>query len=189
MSTATPQLVCPMHADETIPGTPVGDGSFAFVCSRKNGHARPGPFAWTGGPWPDDDAGGIGGLAAELRLDVELPHVVASLGPGWHEYGIVERAYALANPDDFNVLIERYGHTALAAGRYTTSSFLARVLGELSRQGSVAWHGGPATGRWSYNAGISYWSTDPETPWEQPHSWEASGADMRYVTGQTEVSS
>ncbi len=112
---------------------------------------------------------------------------MAALGPGWHEYGLVERAYALANPDDFHVLIERYGHTAIVASRYTTSSFLARALGDLSRHGAIAWHGGTATGRWSYNAGISYWSTNPETPWDQRLTWEDAGADVRYVRGQTEL--
>jgi hypothetical protein len=62
------------------------------------------------------------------------------------EYGVVEHAYAVSRPDDFAALVDSFGHTAIAARRYTVSSYLARTLGDLSRIGTVLYHPGVATG-------------------------------------------
>jgi hypothetical protein len=111
------------------------------------------------------------GLAEELRLDVELRVALESLGDGWFEYGLVERAYAVQHPADFARMVELWGHTALAPKQYTVSSYLAGTLGRLSRLGVVAHHPGRGTGRWSYNADISWWSVLPPGPWEQRTAW------------------
>ena len=84
--------------------------------------------------------------------------------------------------------MDRYGHTAVAAKRYTVSAFLAATLGNLERAGAVAFHSGPATGRWAYNGTISvYWSLPPGPDWADRNSWEDSGLTVGYVPGQTEV--
>lgn len=65
---------------------------------------------------------GLGGLADELGLDIELPEALAALGDGWFEYGLVEREYALRKPADFAQMIARWSHTAIGPQDYSTSS-------------------------------------------------------------------
>jgi hypothetical protein len=85
-------------------------------------------------------ASGIDGYAAELGLATELPAAIAQYRGHWIEYGVAERAYALQCPDDFTAIVSRYGHTAIRPKQYTASAFLARVLGVLSKHGSVLYH-------------------------------------------------
>ncbi len=63
------------------------------------------------------------------------------------------------------------GHTALAHKQYTASAYLARILGQLGRDGDVFYHPGIGTGRWSYNTDISYWSVDADAVWEKRVTW------------------
>lgn len=165
--------VCPFHADEGVKGTPLRDeaGTEVFEC-RRQGHPRPGPWSWSFVP-PPPGAMGATGLAAELGLHTELPAAIASYGSRWVEYGLVERAYALAQPGDFRRLVAQYGHSHVAPSQYTASAYLARTLGDLSRHGAVVLHVGRGTGRWSYNTDISYWSLPPE--WRPPR-WCATGS-------------
>lgn len=126
-------------------------------------------------------------LKAELGLAVELPAVLAPYKGRWVEYGVVERAYAQANPDDFKGLVEKYGHTAIAPGTYTASSYLAGVLGGLGRSGDVMFHEGPATGRWDYLSAVSWWALAPEPDWAERTSWADTGLGMDYVPGNQET--
>lgn len=178
--------ICHFHADEGVRGEPLGsDGTLSYTCSRTKGHPHPGPYTWLQAPIAPD-APGISGLAAELSLAVELPAVLYAFRGQWAEYGVVELAYAAANPTDFALLVDRYGHTAVAAKRYTASAFLAKALGDLSRTGSILFHEGPATGRWNYNPRISWWSLAPEPDWSQRISWADTGHSMGYVPGSLE---
>ena len=91
--------------------------------------------------------------------------------------------------------MSRYGHTAIKASRYTVSSFLAGTLGILSRDGAVLVQPGPATGRWRYNASISWWSLSPAPAWgasallgeRQPFdelcAWENGAIGRRFRAG------
>ena len=183
--------VCPFHADEDIGGVPTGgsDGSLSFTCTRTGGHPRGGPHNWLYVP-QSDSLPGIEGYAADLGLATELPATIAQYRGQWIEYGVGERAYALQCPDDFAAIVGRYGHTAIRAKKYTASAFLAGVLGVLSKQGTVLYHLGPATGRWKYNSTISWWAVPPEPDWDSARlSWSASGHDMSYVPGERETSS
>jgi hypothetical protein len=49
--------------------------------------------------------------------------------------------------EDFALLVQRYGHSAVKRAQYTASASLAETLGDLSRSGDVLFHEGPATGR------------------------------------------
>lgn len=179
--------VCPFHSDEDVVGKPFDDqGTSVFTCDRKTGHVVPGPYTWMQAPEPPDEQG-LSGLADELRLDIELPAVIAGYRGRWIEYGVLEAAYAAAKPLDFAMLVERYGHTAIKETRYSASAFLAATLGHLSRRGYVLFHGGPATGRWRYNSQISWWALPPEPDWKQRISWAELGRSMNYVPGNTEV--
>ncbi len=180
--------VCAFHADEGIRPEAVGDeaGSLRYTCPRTKGHPTEGPYAWLQVPTP---AGldGLTGLAVDLGLLHELPAVLADYRGSWVEYGVVEQRYAERNPKDFAMLVERYGHTAIKAKQYTATAFLAKTLGDISRHGSVLFHSGPATGRWSYNPGISWWALPPEPEWSSEKSWEVLGCSVSYVPGQTEI--
>jgi hypothetical protein len=178
--------VCPFHADEAIKGTFVSDEvGHRFECRRK-GHPTGGPYEWARPPAMPDDAG-LSGLADELGLAIELPAALGQFPGQWVEYGLIERAYARAKPEDWAMLVQRYGHTAIAAKRYTVSAFLGGTLGRLHRGGYVAYHHGPATGRWSYNGETSWYALHPEPDWRERLSWADSGATVDYVPGQTEL--
>jgi hypothetical protein len=120
----------------------------------------------------------------------ELPAALASLGDGWFEYGLVERAYALRDPSGFNRMVQQWSHTALGPQHYSASSYIAGTLGRLSRAGSIGYHPGVGTGRWSYNSDISWWSSLPAGPWSTRTSWQdiigddrATDASKAYVPG------
>lgn len=102
---------------------------------------------WISAPEPPD-LPGLSGLADELGLGTELPALLNEYVGKWVEYGVVEAAYANAHPDDFAMLVERYGHTAVAKKSYTVSSFLSGTLGRLSKRGDVLLSWRKPTGRW-----------------------------------------
>lgn len=177
---------CPFHADEDVLGALTADGTYSFTCERASGHPTPDPYSWLHDPTPAADAE-LGGLAEELGLAVELPAALGTLGAGWFEYGLVERAYAHGHPADFRRMVERWGHTAEAPKRYTASAYIAGVLGRLATNGEVFYRPGPGTGRWSYNGSISYWTLDPESDWEHRTTWvsrigDSSPADQEADT-------
>lgn len=178
--------VCHFHTDEDVAGVLLNkDGGYAFACERTTGHPTAGEYRWFSAPEPPD-VPGISGLADELGLQVELPAAIATQNGRWVEYGVVEAAYAAANPVDYRLLVERYGHTAIQPTQYSASAFVAATLGRLSRSGEVLFRHGPATGRWAYNGQISWWAIAPEPAGDAMTSWEDLGMSMDYVPGSTE---
>lgn len=178
--------VCPLHAFEEVDGINISEEvGWEFTCPRQD-HIPPGPYTWLSVP-PPAPGTELTGIAADFGLHVELPLALSHFTGTWVEYGVLEREYALHNPNDWERLVERYGHTAIGAKRYTVSAFLASTLGHLQRQGAVDLHMGPATGRWDYNRQTSWWSLQPQPEWESRLSWEDSGFTVEYVPGQTEV--
>ena len=188
MSMAISRQSCPFHADEDISGKRVDqDGTLQFTCER-SGHPADGHLTWIAVPEPPG-LPGLSGLADELGLGTELPTLLHQYAGKWVEYGVVEAAYADAHPDDFAMLVERYGHTAVAAAkRYTVSSFLSGTLGRLSKRGDVLLSWRKPTGRWAYNPGISWWALPPTPPAEAEISWESLGRSMDYVPGSIQRS-
>jgi len=158
---------------------------WSFTCNRR-GHPADGPYTWLRAPEPPA-LGELTGISAELGLDVALPAALKESRGTWVEYGILERAYALANPEDWAFLIARYGHTAVAAKRYTVSAFLGGVLGRLQGAGTIAGTMGAATGRWSYNGSTGYWALHPQSSISDKLSWADSSFTVAHVPGQTEV--
>lgn len=169
--------ICPFHTDEWVQGIRRPDGSTSYTCDRSRGHPGEGPWAWL--QLPDPPAlPELAGLAEELNLSEELPAALAALGEGWFEYGLVEREYAHRRSDDFARMVRRWGHTVLAPAQYTVSAYIAGTLGRLSARGVVGYHDGVATGRWSYNEVISWWSTLPPGPWDERTSWATALGDV-----------
>ena len=60
--------------------------------------------------------------------------------------------------DAYARLIATYGHRAVTPKPYTTSAFIAGVLGRLAAHGALRLTFDTATGYWSYNEVISYWA-------------------------------
>jgi len=98
---------------------------------------------------------------------------------------LVEYTYAQRNPKDFAARVDRYGHTAIKASRYTVSLFLAGTLGILSRDGLVLVRPGQATGRWKYNQSIVV-VVAAAPNWDRQRSWESASPSMGYVPGSIE---
>src|SRR4051794_33836787 len=122
---------CPFHADEPVAGRALNDtlGAEIFECTRSSGHPPRPPFPWSRTPEPPG-ADSVSGIAADLGLDLALPHAIASFQGRWVEYGLVEREYARQHPQDFRWLYERYGHSHdKDSKQYTVSAFLAATLG------------------------------------------------------------
>jgi len=182
----TTRQYCPFHADEDVLGSQLNeDGSVMFTCDRVSGHPHGGTHTWLQAPEPPD-LPEVSGLAQELGLQVELPAAIAKYPGQWVEYGVVEAAYAEANPVDFARLVDRYGHTAIQATQYSASAFLAATLGRLARTGHVMFRPGTATGRWDYNSEISWWALPPAPEPSSQTSWADLHRSMDYVPGNTE---
>ena len=147
----------------------LSDGSYSFECDEP-GHPGGGVFRWLEVP-PPKGLDPMGGLAEELDMPPKLASAVASLGEGWFEYGLVERAYAISHPADFRVLIDRWGHTAQGPRQYSASSYIGSVLGRMASRGEVAYRSDRGTGRWAYNRDASFWSVDRDAPWDQRTTW------------------
>lgn len=111
-----------------------------------------------------------------------MPAAIAALGEGWFEFGLVERSYAQRRPQDWARMIEQWGHTAISPRQYSASSYLAGTLGRLSRLGSVAYHPGRGTGRWSYNTDISWWSSAPPGTWDKRTAWVDAIGDSDHAS-------
>lgn len=180
--------LCHFHGDESIAGVPTsaGDGSMSFTCDRTRGHLHPGPYTWLHVPVAPETEESGGGVAAQFNLAIELTRALADFRGRWVEAGVLEWAYAKRCPENFAILVGMYGHTAIEAKTYTVTSFMGRLLGDMSRLGQVTWHQGPATGRWSYNSEISYWALPPAPAWEDRLTWTEFGAAMDYVPGSVE---
>lgn len=181
--------VCPFHADDDVLGVPTGvsDGSVSFTCERRN-HPSGGPHSWLRVPEPAG-APGVDGLAHELGLAIVLPAVLKQYVGTWVEYGVVERAFALAYPREFAQVLERFGHRSIKPREYTSSAFIARTLGAIGRLGTIGFHLGPATGYWAYNQTISWWSVPPAPDWDEDRlSWQDSGFDLSYVAQRASLS-
>ena len=127
------------------------------------------------------------GLVHDLDLYTKLAEVIAGLKQP-AEYGVVEHHFAMAYPEDYRTLWRRYGHVAThGPKRYTLSAYLARMLGNLTRHGSVAHLPSTGTGRWAYDQDVSAWShpartNEPLLSWHEyatnsgidPHDWPAA---------------
>jgi hypothetical protein len=158
--------LCPYGDDEVmITVTPDGE-AWHYVCTSP---AHDEPWAWDS----KIEAQGLGreGICEELGLYDDLLLCVHG-GEPWVEYGIVEHRYKELRPDVyFGELLTRYGHRMQGGRRFTLSALLAKVLGQLGREGLLSGRFGKATGYWSYNGQVSYWAPVPSPPVEDQLTW------------------
>lgn len=153
--------VCPLHSDEEIEGSKQSDGSLLFEC-RRRGHLVD-PFVWLHTPLPEGIQGD--GVMADFDLFDRLPAALTAVSKDcWVEYGLIEREYARRHPMDFDELVRKYGHTAIASKNYTVASLFVQALSLAAKRGKVLcrWH--VATGHWAYNEKILWFATGPQVP-------------------------
>ena len=167
MSPKPENQICPLHAAELV--TPAFIGSevveWEFTCPRVD-HPVPGPLSWQGpSAIPAPATGAPVGVETAESLTAAVRGASVEHGGGWVEYGLVERAWALANPEDWATLLARYDHrfywpqgATAQELPYTASKYLAGRLGALSRQGDVAFRIGIGTGYWDYLTKVSTWA-------------------------------
>ena len=181
-----PNLVCPFHADEQPAVVFVGSETveWELTCSRTD-HPVAGPYTWPAAGEPDMDLGGALGLDLRAPLAAAVRAASDEHGGGWVEYGLVERAFALANEADWAVLLarfdHRYYHLAGATRKTlpsTASRYLAGRLGAVSRLGDVAYRDGRGTGYWSYLSRVSTWTVPGREAHLSPSTFAAAGVDM-----------
>jgi len=124
--------ICPQHPDEFVQAVVVNDdGLLSYTCDRA-GHVTAGDFVWSG----------VAESNATESISGLLPAAIAQYPGKWIEYGVVEAAYAQANPEDFAHLIQEHGHRAIKPSKYTISKYLASILGILGRNGAIAFQEG-----------------------------------------------
>jgi hypothetical protein len=168
------RLVCPRcSVEDFIETETLGPSFWRYTCTRScRQHAE--PVSWTGStPDAPVDMELTYNKAEELGLPNDLLRCLEH-GEPFVEYGIVEYRYATkVNPDVYAQLVADYGHTALGPKQYTASTFIASTLGRMLKEGLLAYRGGHATGFWSYNSGISFWSLAPVSSEAPPITFKA----------------
>lgn len=173
--------VCPScGVDESIRTEVIGPSSWRYTCTRScRQHAE--PYSWLGStPDAPFDEELSYNKAEELGLPNDLLTCLEH-GQSFVEYGVVEYRYATkANPAVYKQLVEDYGHTALGPKKYTASAFIASTLGRMLREDLVAYRPGKATGFWSYNGEISFWSLKPVTE-SRPITFEDFAAEQGFA--------
>ena len=167
-----PPQVCPLDGyDDDVTVMPNPEGGWLFSCS-----AHDEVYSWV---VPEHNASFLGrdGITAELGLYDDLPTCVLDNEP-WVEYGIVEFRYMHLRPDIyFRELLPRYGHRAQGPRQFSLSAFVAKALGQLSKEGILALQVGPATGFWVYNGTVSYWAQPPGPNIENRMTWNQYATD------------
>ncbi|MEZ5202895.1 MAG: hypothetical protein R2701_00475 [Acidimicrobiales bacterium] len=127
---AQPALqVCPICALDDDVAIQKVDDEWVMTCAS----AEHPPFEWRPASQYQKTISYRTGIGEELGVYDTL---LECLLPGLSEYGVIEYRFSQADPSTYRHLLDRYGHTALAPSKYTTSSFLGGALGALARRRS-----------------------------------------------------
>jgi hypothetical protein len=115
-----------------------------------------------------------GGIVAELGIHAALRTALGRVPGRWLEFAVVEHLYARTDPEAYQVLVERYGHVAIAPDTNTASWMIGRALWSLKRSNEVLVKGMPhGTGRWDYLAPCNAWALPGLTGNATLVTWEA----------------
>ncbi len=145
------------------------DQQVAYYCVRKHEDGKPRewvrPLDTTTNSWS----------AAEGVTDELLEPMLSCVSPDdpLLEFGVVEYRFRQRYPDLFRAHVAERGHVLVGRTQTTASAVRFGVaLGRLARAGDLAYIYGPATGAWSYNGRVAYWSRPPAEgrailSWEQ----------------------
>ena len=157
------------------------EGGFIYTCTNTGKHDGAGIWVWPYDPAPAKAAkatkpGKAGPGEGQGKTDDLLEPfttILAGLPTGvFHEHGIVEYELRRQYPELFGRHVAENGHVLLGPGQYTASGTrFATALMRLERTGSVTHVRRAATGAWSYDSGVSYWSLTPAAPAETLHTW------------------
>lgn len=168
-----PPEVCPLcgYDDDVTVSELSGEAEWLFRCP---GHPRHHPEPYTWAVSHQVPFSGHEGICAELGLYEDLP-LCLHTGEGWVEHGIVEYRYKTARPNQYRKLIDLYGHISRERKYYTASVPIARTLGQLAKEGVIAYRARlPATGLWSHNGTVGYWA--PHEPGDGAYATWSSWA-------------
>jgi hypothetical protein len=110
------------------------------------------------------------GIAADYGLYDILPELL-QVGE-WADTATVEFRYGSAHREQYGELLARWGHVAQGPRRYSVTSFIGSTLGQLSRSADVTYRDGPATGFFSYNSRMGFWTLEPVPAETTTMTWE-----------------
>lgn len=169
-----PKLECITceHRDDFVAAMESPDGDeWIYTCTSP---AHESPLSWPSKM--EQPHSGREGICADLGLYEDLEACVLS-GEPWVEYGVVEHRYRVLRPATYAKLVEDYHHAAHHDRRYTVSSLLVGVLGQLRKEGILASQVGKPTGFWAKHLGIvSFWSRSPAPPEDSTLTWATYAA-------------
>jgi hypothetical protein len=111
-----------------------------------------------------------GGIAADLGLHEDLPELLVA--GEWADTAVVEYRYGIAHPENYEWMLDRWGHVAITPRKYSVTSFIGSTLGDLSRHTNVAYKSGRGSGFFHYNSSIGFWTLMPVPDKSVDLSWE-----------------
>jgi hypothetical protein len=97
-------------------------------------------------------------IAAGYGLYDLLPELLVA--GEWSDTNVVEHRFALAHPEIYAELLDRWGHVSQGSRKYSTTSFLGSTLGALCRAANVTHKSGHGSGRFSYNRWVGFWTIE-----------------------------
>lgn len=175
-------LVCPLcGTDDTVTVLETIDDEtdqpqLVITCRRHQPpyeHTIDDPDA-PGGPASGSSNRREGTLVHELGLYDKLTEIVEGFDQPV-EYGVIEHLFAHAHPDDYRRLHREFGQVKIdGSRRYSVTSYLSRLLGNLTRQNRVRHHDADGTGFWTH---VSAWSPTKAPPGGDILSWQAYAED------------
>jgi hypothetical protein len=160
--------VCPLCPQADLELIGKSGENWMWKCPGDGGHREPQIIEV-----PRDQHSGLpnDGVMAEAGLFEDLPGCLVA-GDPWVEHAVVERRYGERHPDQYQRLVEQYGHrTKSGHQRSSVSNLIARALEFLERSGHVTQRKGPATGCFEKNSVTAYWAL-PSRDGEEMLSWE-----------------
>lgn len=114
------------------------------------------------------------GIMDELGVYEGVKQALGRYPGRWLEFGVVEHLYAHVDPAAYQLLVERFGHVAIAPGDHTASWVLGRALWSLKRDNEVLVKQMPhGTGRWTYLRPCNAWALPSGSGNATVVTWEA----------------
>jgi hypothetical protein len=163
--------VCPLCAQDELIHIEVNElGAATVVCVDGHRWSLPAPL-------PAEERSGRIGVLEELNAYETLAGLFVDASASYREHGIIEHLFAASDPNAYQQLVSDYGHTSFSPKRHTASAMIARALGQLAREGQLAYQRHKGTGYWSYNSDVGYWTLSPGPDPDDLVTWVSWATD------------